>query len=604
MIYCKQILKLWMAVLMAYLPIQAHADEIMDNAQKVVEQSLKAAEADALLLVKEDYMVLIGDLARQIAREADRDQLYQVYVRYIEEATTQFEEVSLSAADNELTWDLIEKYKEQYQDAIRKQFVASWIPAHTDAILINTREMIKTLLLSFKNQCEVGRGDADKSYFVPSLATPPYVSSLKGKVNPNPLGAILGGSPIDFQFSYTSATAGSQAANHDRAVAVNAAVTASNIANAAWLSSQFSAIVGTTGLVSGAGAAGSALAAVNAALVAAAPYLIAVAVVVMVVADVMARSEAAKLANRINQAQHHMDKEVADHLDVEKFYRQQCGEYVALMENFVVVFADLEDSVNAAARIATSEQKKEEIQQWEADSKQNNHQICQQNLAVLYTNHGCTQIPADQIPKEWVKSHVMDENKPETFCFVDSNQKVIEAAHGDCLLPFDESKRSEIVKTANEKMNEYGEKYPKEKVTELVAAKLTLAFSDPKSIRNKLQGVSLDRMNDIQEKAFQNLMRLMRVKREMQALSEGQKALALETKVQNQFFDYRDQLMDIGVRIQDVIFGKDSQAEVLAALRGFSVEIKPFVDQYRHIDEVLELKRTVNYVIDLVEGFQ
>ena len=349
------------------------------------------------------------------------------------------------------------------------------------------------------------------------------------------------------------------------------------------------------------------MASVNVALIAAAPYLLAVAVVVMVVADLMGRAEAAKLANRINKAQKIMDANVADHIDVQKYYREQCGEYSSLLEEFSAVFADLSNPESEKNRVEKSKLLKDEILSWESRSNENTQNICQMNLGTLVSKHGCTQVPEGVEPSKWIKENgklLMVEGKAETFCLVSPKKEVVEAANGQCAIPFEKSERESFIKDVAQKVESYQEDYPKEKVTELVAAKLSLTFSNPRALRKKINDVSFKRLDTLQDKAFLNLMQLMRVKREISGLSSSQKILLSEKEAQDTYLMYRNELLEIGIETQGLIFGKGQRENVLSQLQELKYKLKPFVSKYVHIGEVKELSRSVNYIIKLVEGLK
>ena len=588
----------------------ANAEDPRDVAHRVVKESQELAKQDAKAYVKQDFYKLIDVLTEEMSQYATSQELYQVYARYMTELENEFSALAIeNVKELTPTWEALEKYMERYEKSVRKQFVASWIPSEQKRQYENARAMINAFAGDFQDMCAVGRSNAEKTYTVPGIPVPDYVSSLNGRLSPNYLGALTGGLPISWNYSYHSATAGSEAANKDRAHVVNAFVTASNLANSAWITSKISALTATTAsgaaasgaAASGAASSGGMMASVNSAMVAAAPYLLAAAAIAIVAVHLIAQKEAAELAQKIVDANNIMARGTADHKDVQKYYRQSCEEYSNMVNQFVLVFNDLDQEEQRQKRIKEAQELQPALDKWEEESPKQGFYLCQNHLQKLYQEEGCTQIAEGQSVGQILKTHKVDETKPKTMCLIDAKKENIAAANGNCVIPFDEKQREKVIETAISEMDKYNKQYPFSEIVKLVSAKLALVFKDQKQLQESIRKISEKDVRDSQQRAFDNLVRYINVVQRLKKDVESVKSLNAEAKVYSQYFEFRDKVLVAGKNFIKVVFDKHNKQALLTELNDIKKSFKSFSRRYRHLKEVQALGRSLNYVIAQAE---
>ena len=615
--YFKKILYYTLSLSLALTPTFSMAEDPRDTARKVISESHELARADARSYVKEDFMALVDVLTNEIVSyDENNGKIISLYQKYLSELQEEFAGIAGADVEQmEMSYKAVEAFMVRYEQAVRKQFAASWLPSEQQKSFENARVVIADMAKSFQKTCEVGRTNFDRNYIGGGFEVPEYISSLNGRLSFNP-GFLLGGSPITWNYSYVSGTAGSEAANSDRARVTSAVVTASNIANSFWLGSKYSAWVASSSTVSGttaasASAAGGAatsggaaassgglMSSVSSSMVAAAPYLMAAAAVVIIVVSIMAQQEAYKLAKKVHEANNMLAEETANHQDVLVYYQDSCKQYSEILNEFVQVLLDLEGSETRATRLEKANKLKPELQTWEEASQQQTQEayLCKKRVAGLYKDTGCTQADPKLELLTFAKNHIVDEKDPKTWCIVSEKDNMIFGVENECSLPFDEGERQEIVDEANKQVDEYNKKYPIEKITELVSAKLALVFQNQKAVQNQLYNASVEHIHRLQERAFANMMSYINITKKLKDDVEGVRILSEELTVQKQFAAFRDEALTIGSDLIKVVFNEETKAKFLEKMEDLSKRFRLFRLNYGHLKKVDNLARTINFM--------
>lgn len=579
-------------------PLVVYSEDPGAAAIQFIQESHKAARKESAAYVKEDFYKLVDRLSEEMENYANSRELYQTYKKYLSELEAEFGSLSAeSFSSGEQTFEKLDQFIQRYETAIRKQFVASWIPSEQQKQYAQARLMIEEFSKSFQRTCERGRSKFEGVYDISGIQTPEHFSSLNGKVDFSPLGLLSGGSPLTWNYSYVDGTAGSKAANHDRAVAVNTVVTASNLANSMWLSSKFVAMMSTTGSTASVSSGGTGMmATVNSTMVAAAPYLLAASAIVMLTVYFMSQAEAAKFAKKVVDANTRMAREAPDHLDFQKYYKDTCDQYLEVLNQLIVVFQDLDNEEKRVKRLEESNLLSEEIAVWETESPKQGFFLCQVQLNERYENYGCTQIKKEDSPERLKQTHVFDPKKPESFCFINTEKTGIKPYNNACALPIKDKDRSALVTSAQKSMYEYNAKYPIETVINYMAANLAIEFADQQELQSKIRRVSTEHIENVQERAFQNLVRYIRIVKHMQDGLGKEDALSAEAAIQTNYFYFKRELIALGDQCIDVIFGRMSLSKLKSDMAEYQLRLKPFVRKYRHVNEIKELGQTANFV--------
>lgn len=588
----KKSLCLITAISMISTPYFALANEIEDNVKRSIDASFKHAEADATAMVAEDFGRMTDKMMLQMANYAKSQDIYKVYVGMVNELQEEFKALAAQNSSQQFSEKMVQEYMDRYAAAIRKRFAASWAPVQQTSEFEFARSMIAGLAQDFKNVCKNGRAMKSWSYLNPRIAPPGYISRFNVNVGPNWVAPFMGGIPINISYGFSSATGGSEAANRDRARALAITGTASNIATSMWISSKFAALAGVTQATTGA------MATFSNAMIVAAPYLAAVAVITMIVVDTLAKAEAKRLNDQLQNALHLQGMKTADVETVNQFYRESCKEQSGALDKIVQVFADLDNPEVRSDRLNAAKLKEEQLKKWEDASGEIEASACLLELGQMYKDNGCQQLEATT---KW-SDLKPDAKNPKTLCAIDAAKETIFPLNMSCKLPFDKTERESILKTAKDKTEKYDKTYPAATVVELLVARLTLVFADQQKLATLWKESALEVLDRNQTLAFNQLLRLINLMQAATVSSKTSSVLAGELNAITQYTNFRKTLVDYASQGMNVIFGKTSKAPVLRKLEELNQAYAPFLQKYRHVPEVKNLGQTISAVTEQVRG--
>lgn len=580
----KKIVNYLLCLSIASYPINpAVAEDPVDSASKVVEQTTLAAKADAEAYVVEDFHRIMGRITGELVDLTQGDAVLKEYTQMVQELSAEFEEMSQldieSLRQQAATSQDLEEFIQRYEESVRKLFMAQWTPVQQEAAFQKARDFIQLLATDFENTCQDGRGDAEKSYMSEGYAVPKYVTYFEGKVS---LGA---GDELGLELNYGIETAGSEEAAKDRRLAIDISTGAAEITASAWLAQ-------TSGMATfSAGSTGAMLAA-------AAPYMIAVVAVVMIVTSVSARAEAYKMAKKVIKANELLASATPDHEDVNKFYRESCKAYSGLFSRVAAVFGRLPKDGSSNEDVEKAEKLKPAMEAWENESIEFDKNICQMNLDLLYRENGCASSDISDVELE----QLVKNQNPKAACVEDRMSGVIRSnVQGrSCELPLAEGERKATLEKAMTYNDAYNDKYSLERISEFLAAKVTLSFQNQYQTQQEFRNIAHEEVTRYQNLALEKVFAFVKLVQELRPLSEGEELLMKEKQALDQFHAYRNQVLEMSVTAIQVIFEEASKEKLLKEFENLEKPLKAFKNRHAHIKEVRELHKSFERIYKIV----
>ena len=588
-----------MSILMLVEAPAAFAYSIDAVADEQILASRDAAGAYARDAVNQDLSQLIERMLLRLGAFASTLELPRVYGQLLDELETEFTAMKhVSSNDLPPTAQVFAQLTNRFNDTIRKKFYASWIPLVRDAEFVFAQNMLRDLVRDARNTCAVGRSMNHGNFLTAGFEIPPLLAKAHVNFTPNYIGLLTGGSPVGVNYGFTSATAGSAAANRDRANLLAVTTTTSNVANGFYINAQAAAVwhaIVPTANVAVAGS-GGALGAISNAMVVAAPYAAGVALAAVVAVHLMAQAEAAKIAKRVNRARLRQINSNADHEFVNLTYRQSCAPYVDALDALARVLDEL-NGPNRLKLISDARTAHAAIDDWHQASVEEDSRQCRRELVAFHSAHGCVRL----LPNQSVDAHQPVANRPETFCMVDAAGQQILPVSQSCAIPADEfvRKRESAVDEAAHAAHE--SKYPVTRVLDLISAQLTLAFGDTDALRHRLWSQNLDRIDMLQRRVQLGLERYLILLQQAQAALRGVKPLHLARARRKEVEALVDEMIDESTQVIDVLFGhRDREGAIkrLTTLRSRYVALTARTPAH---DELSDLGRAIESVLEIVK---
>lgn len=575
----KKTLNVAIALSISLYPINPAMAGPVEEAAKVVEQTRLAAQADAESYVAEDFNRIVGKVTNELLGMKDGDELLAEYSRLIQSISSEFEEMSQLNIENlkqqAATSENLEEFIQKYEDTVRKLFMAKWTPVEQEIAFQKARDFISLLSQDFENTCQAGRSEAGKSYISKGFEMPKYVTYFEGKIK------IGKDDKIGFDFDYRIETEGSESAAKNRKLAIDISTTAAEITASAWAANAtglatFSA--GTTGAM----------------LVAAAPYMIAVVAVVMIVTTLSARAEAYKIAKAVNKANRLIATETPDHNDVNNYYKESCKSYAGIFSKVAKVFASLPKDGSSNADVKKAELLKPELDQWSKDSSEFDSNVCKLNLSLVYEMFGCL----DGSTSASELKNLISKKDPKLTCTADAINGVIQSNLESkvCEIPLAEGDRTAVINQSVAYNERYNETYSHSKISDLVAAQVTLAFQNQYRVQQQLRTESLKKANEFQKQALQKVFAFVRLVQGLKPLTEGEKLLIKEKEALTQFYSFRDQVLELSVSTIQMIFNDYSKEQLLVEFADLQKPLTVFSNKFAHISEVQVLKTSFDRI--------
>lgn len=580
----KKIVNYLLCLSIASYPVNpAVAEDPVASASKVVEQTTLAAQADAEAYVAGDFQRIMGRITGELMDLTQGSEVLTEYTLLIRQLTAEFEAMSQldveSLRQQAATSQNLEEFIQRYEETVRKLFMAQWTPVQQEAAFQKARDFIKLLANDFENTCRDGRADAEKSYMSEGYAVPKYVSYFEGKVS---LGA---GDELGLELNYGIETAGSEQAAKDRRLAIDISTGAAEITASAWLAQ-------TSGMATfSAGSTGAMLAA-------AAPYMLAVVAVVMIVTSVSARAEAYKMAKKVIKANELLASGTPDHEDVNRFYRDSCKAYSGLFSKVAAVFGRLPKDGSSNEDVEKAEQLKPAMKIWENESNEFDKNICRMNLDLLYKENGCVSSDISDVEFE----QLVNNQDSKAACVEDKMAGVIRSnVQGrSCELPLAEGERKATVEKAMTYNDAYNEKYSMERISGFLAAKVALSFQNQYQTQQNFRNIAYEDVTRYQELALEKVFAYVKLIQELRPLSEGEELLMKEKAAMEQFYIYRNQVLELSVTAIQVIFEESSKEKLIKEFEALSKPLKSFKNRHAHIREVRELHKSFERIYKIV----
>jgi hypothetical protein len=334
-------------------------------------------------------------------------------------------------------------------------------------------------------------------------------------------------------------------------------------------------------------------------MVAAAPYALAVAVAVMVIVDTMAREEAYKLGEKLSKANRILREKSPKASDVAAFYREQCEKYLGASKNLLGIFATLAGS-GASEALSAATAKIPELEVWENKSQSISTEYCQINLYQLAEKEGCKSF--DDIQGDRQKFAEAHQTDSKALCYEDKKNDRIVPITASCQLPIATEARKAAFDDAQKKVDEYNATYSFDKTMELLNAKMTMVMSDQSGIIQGIRDLEFEPIDKQQRLTFAKLIKFINILQRSRPLADGEKALVAELAIQKQFTSLRSKYLDLVRDTLDLIFGNKTKKEVLARMKLYNEELKPFYEKYLHIEVVMDLRDDFSALVRDVNG--
>ena len=574
----------------------AFGNKFDDLATEQISASRVAAMAYARKAVHEDLSVVLNQMFARLQGYGSALELPQTYANLLKEIEVEFTTLAADTSGRPTTSAGLEHFSVRFGETIRKRFLGSWIPAVQSNEYNFARAMMKGVIEDARSTCKEGRSLHDGNFMTPGLDLPLVVSGLRVQVTPNYIGLLTGGSPINLNYGYQSATAGSKLANRDRANLLAATTTTSNVANGFFLNAQAAALWHAAAPATNlAMTSGGALGAVSNAMVVAAPYLAGVALAAIIAVHLMAEAEASKIANQINRSRLRQMRESPDHEFVNKAYRELCEPYAAVLEKIARVLDDVDgprrDEILTQAHAETAA-----IGTWQREGAEDQARQCLIDLDELHSSQGCTELLPNQTPAD----HQPRADAPNSFCLIDPKRQVIIPLTETCSIPVDRDKRRQLIDLSGKEHAVHIARYPFARVMELITAQVALVFEDHGSLRHRLWTENVSRIDGLQQTVQLGLERYLAVVKRAEKAAQSLRPFEIDRRWRNEFEALRRDIGDRSADVVAVIFSRRHKTELMQRLGESKLQWIELARGMPMNESMLDLGRSIDSLLETV----
>lgn len=414
--------------------------------------------------------------------------------------------IELARKGNDLTTADIDKIINAYQQYSTERFRFAWSKDDLEFQLEESQQMLEQTFQRAKYRCKVGVSDANQSFVVPAIPEPPYFSSFGAKFVPN-FGTLINLSfPFQIKMYYGSGTAGSEAANRDRARLAGIAVYTSNTANAAWVTSTLAPGLGPSVGLSGQ---------FFSSMVAAAPVTLVVAAVVMAIVDVLANREANRIADQIYAANLWSLENNPTYADAVDSYKQNCKDKVEILASLRNSLHQVILEMKNGKVTVPTEEDVEAVFTFEEDSENEAYAQKQILMEKMREQQGCISVKGmstEEATKVFKKNYALPQKKQKN-CYLNREGSVFVSNNGIIALPADQVERNQVILQAEKTIDAYSKEYTNDRIAFLMGVKVRQVLANYTQLQDEFENIDLENLAKLQREAFAKLLKVIALRK-------------------------------------------------------------------------------------------